>query len=186
MAKNRVANRSYINGEGEKVKTPPPDGMKIIFDFVESDHELVMDLGDLSDAVVRQAALFGVNTSVGNAYGGAPDAEKEDAAETRWATLCEGRWSAERSITPRTKDVTMAIVEALVKGGKYADTEEDRQIAYDVTKEKVDADENDYVKNAQKNPSVSAELDAIRLRRLQEKIARRSSEDTGEGDLATL
>lgn len=186
-AKRKVAKRTYVDSEGKEFTNPTPQCVGVKFTFAETGRKLVMRVDELSNEVLAQAALFGIKTAVGNAYGGVADDDIEDAAETRWLTMKEdGKWSSDRVVGPRTSDIAMAILEAKIRAGTIDDNEPAREAELEAIKAKAEADD-EYLKGASKNAHVKAELERIKLKRAQERAdkAEARAEDS-DAELAGL
>lgn len=162
--------RKFISRSGEATSRATLDVQKVVFEF-ESGEPLVMDLNKLKgfetlpDGVVRAAAAFGVNTSVGNTFGAIKDnpVEARIAADDRWSTLADdGEWAAEREGGMRIGDLVEAVRRAKAAAGMVFD-----EAAFRKAVEGGTIDRNGVAKNA----AVAAELEAIRLEKIQTKLA---------------
>lgn len=157
--------RTFRSADGEITSRSSLDVEAVIFEFPNG-YKFTMELSDLfpeglpPPSVGRAAAAAGVNTSVGNVFGGITDAEEAiEAAESRWQTLTDGAWSAERKTGPRTSDLIEAWAAFRVKNGA-PDSPEWRAMAKDkiLKREKTS-------KDLLVMPGLKAEYDAIRAKR---------------------
>lgn len=124
--------------------------------------ELVMNLDDLPPGVLRAAAAFGVNTSVGNTFGAIPDpSEAYEAACDRWETLVKGEWSADRQTGPRTSDLVEALCRYSVQQGHTVDE------AFRTRLKQKCGDEAQR-KAWESNPQIQVHLMALRKERAEE------------------
>lgn len=187
--KRTVAKRTFRSQSGEITSRSVPDVEAVIFEFPANGFQMVMELKDIfpdglpPPSVGRAAAAAGVNTSVGNVFGGIFDTEEAiEAAESRWATLQEGSWSAERKTGPRTSDLVEAWAAFRVKRGAPDNKE---------WRERAKAQILSGAKTSKELLSMSglkAEYDAIRAKRAAERAEKSraaASADTQEstGDL---
>lgn len=106
--------RIFLDQEGEPHSRAFTEvvAVKLLFHATPTSAErsLVMNLDDVPPGVMRAAAAFGINTSVGNTFGAERDPnEAYQLACDRWATLREGDWSADRQTGPRTSDLVEAL-----------------------------------------------------------------------------
>lgn len=111
MAETRktVLKRRFVGSKNPAEDSPRADVdvEKIIFTFEENGEIREVHLSDFSDGILRAAAAFGLNTSLGNAVNTAkseagegvePTAtERIGAFDDRLAGLKAGTWSAERA-----------------------------------------------------------------------------------------
>ena len=157
--------RTFRDSKGEQTSRASADTRAVIFTFAGTNKILEMALDDLPEAILRAAAAFGINTSVGNTFGGTPDADEAfELAESRWERLKEGEWSAERGESgPRTGDLVAAAKAAKTKAGATFNEADflEKLRSGALTREKVTS-----------IPAIKAELDAIRLQRMQERAAK--------------
>lgn len=161
--------RMFRGKDGELVSRTPLDVEAVVFKFAESGQVLEMDLNqlpgfkELPAGVTRAAVAFGVNTSVGNTFGaikGDP-AEAQVAAEDRWAVLRDGDWAAEREGGMRIGDLVEAVKRAKAKAGHSFDEAAFRKAVESGEKSR------DQIAGI---PAVKAELEAIRLEKIQAKV----------------
>lgn len=162
--------RSFRSADGEITSRSTLDVEAVIFEFPNG-HKFTMELSDLfpdsqlpPPSVGRAAAGAGINTSVGNVFGGITDTEEAiEAAESRWETLTAGAWSAERKTGPRTSDLVEAWAAFRLKNGA-PDSPEWRAMAKSklLNKEKT-------AKDLLVMPGLKAEYDAIKARRAAER-----------------
>lgn len=163
-------NRKFVSRSGEVTSRATLDVQKVVFEFTDAGGEpLIMNLDDLAgfsglpDGVVRAAAAFGVNTSVGNTFGAIKDnpVEARLAAEDRWGTLTDGEWASEREGGMRIGDLIEAVKRAKTKAGHAFD-----ESSFRMALESGRKDRNEVAKI----PAVAAELEAIRLEKIQAKL----------------
>lgn len=102
--------RVFVDADGKEAARSHPTVVAVRLRFTETGDVLDMPLADLNPGIINAAAAFGLNTSVGNTFGAISDpGEAFEAAETRWNSLREGHWSAERQSGPRTSDILEAV-----------------------------------------------------------------------------
>lgn len=174
------AQRLFRAADGSLEPRVMQDVTAVVFKFPKTDEELVMELSGLSEGILRAAAAFGINTSVGNVLGALKDPrEYLDAAAARWETLTGGSWSEGRESGPRIGD----LIEALTRvKAKISGTAPD-QAWIDAQRAKITAPDFDrrvYLQNAQ----IKAEIDRIKVERLTASIA--EAEKAGAGNLNDL
>lgn len=107
--------RRFRNSDGSITPRSTTEVEAVIFEFPNG-HKMVMELKELFPdnilpevSVGRAAVGAGINTSVGNVCGGISDIDEAiDAAESRWATLTDGQWTADRKTGPRIGDLVDA------------------------------------------------------------------------------
>lgn len=140
-------------------------GVKIVrLEFKESGHVLDMPLDDLSPEIVRMAAAFGLNTTVGNMAGGAADeTEAIDSCEDRWQDLLNGHWATERTGGPRGGDLLAAFERVY----KAAGAEMPQAMKDDLLKSL--AEKTRKPKDLLKDPRVHAAYEAIKAERAAER-----------------
>lgn len=173
--------RTFKDNAGNITSRASGEVSAVIFTFPGLDNRtLVMQLNDLPESIIRAAAAFGINTSVGNTFGGTPDPEEAfELAEARWERLKEGEWSAERGESgPRTGDLVEAVRAAKTKAGATFD-----EAAF-VAKLQSGELKREAVTAI---PAVKAEIDAIKLKRLQERAAKSAeAAKASAGDLNAI
>ena len=171
--------RGFVDNEGNVHARAFPEVKAVRLFFVESETELLMHLDELPEGILRAAAAFGLNTSVGNTFGALADPDEAlEVAESRWETLKAGHWSAERATGPRTSDLLEACVRYYQAQGREV-SEQD--------KEKLTAKLADpaAVKELSANPHIAVHVAAIRKERAEER-ARKASEKAGAAEVKPL
>lgn len=174
--KARKVNRYFTNAKGEQFARAVPEADTVVHEWRESGHKLVMSLGDLNDDILRCAALFGVSQVVGNAYGGEKDeTDAIDKGTDRWDTLASGNWATERASGPKFGDIVAAYEQVYAAAGKPL-TEEAKAAFV----EKLNSGVLDP-KAAAQNDKIKAAMDAIKIKRMQDRMAKRqAAADTAE------
>ena len=171
--KREKADRIFLDSNGKEFPRTFEGVQAVEFRF-KNGHKLHMPLDSLPEGILRAAAAFGINTSVGNTFGAIEDLEDAlEAAESRWEQLCRGVWSAERSTGPRTGDLLEALCRALAGIGKRV-TEADRE---GLEKQLEDAA---FAKSVGSDPQVAVHLAAIRKERAEERARKALEADTGK------
>lgn len=174
------ANRLFKAADGSLEPRVMQDVTAVVFKFPKTDEELVMELDSLSPGVLRAAAAFGINTSVGNVLGSIKDPrEYYDACAARWETLQGGNWSEGRDNGPRIGDLIEALTRVKTKVSGSAPSQE----WIDAQRAKItqpDFDRKVYLNNN----AIKAEIDRIKIERLTARVA--EAEATGAGDLKSL
>lgn len=168
--------RTFLDKEGNSHGRSFEAVHAVKFVFLETDHELVMGLDELPEGVLRAAAAFGINTSVGNTFGAISDPDDAiEAAEERWETLKSGRWSAERETGPRTSDLIEAVCRA---------REERGQPVADDFRDNLRAKFADpaYVKAVEGDPRIAVHVAAIRKERAEDRARKAQERAAAAGD----
>ena len=112
--------RYYRDASGDLHARPVPDVRAIIVEF-PSGYEAELDMTQLSQEVLSQAAAFGLMTSACNAFGGlSSEDESIEALEARFETYQAGRWASERAGSGETResDLVRAMREAKAEAGE--------------------------------------------------------------------
>lgn len=114
--------RQFIDADGG-VHARAFEGVAAVrLHFVESGNDLLMPLNELPDGIIRAAAAFGLNTSVGNTFGAIEDPDEAlEIAAARWETLKSGQWTSDRVTGPRIGDLIEAMCRLREEKGKPAD-----------------------------------------------------------------
>jgi hypothetical protein len=179
--KPRLVNRFFLDSEGKPHSRATPEGVSVVHEWKDGGYKLQMNLSDLSPEVIKCAALFGISQVVGNAYGGETDTqEAQEKAESRWNTLTDGRWATERESGPRTGDLVEAYAKAFADAGKPVTDEWKKSIAERLESGELDA------KESQKNPRIKAAMDAIKLKRAQERAAKSAAAAAESSELPSI
>lgn len=178
------ADRTFRDEAGTLEPRVMLDVTAVVFRFPHTGEELVMKLADLGPlpppGVLRAAAAFGINTSVGNVLGSVTDrADFHDACAARWETLISGSWSSDREFGPRIGHLIEAISRIKTRKDGMAPSKE----WTDALRAKISAPDFDR-KAYLANDSVKAEIDKIKVEQLQARIAQ--AERSGSSDLGSI
>lgn len=175
--------KSFILADGSESVRASGNGVAVKFVF-PNNGDLVMKLDDLQPEVVTAAALFGLSTSVSNTFGSADmdEADAFEAASSRWETLLNGGWTAERETGPRTSLLVLAAKKVRDAQGKSTDADwEDsfkaKLVAGTVTQKQLMGE-----------PIFAAAYEEIRaqLAEARRKAAAAKAEAAGDSDLSFL
>jgi hypothetical protein len=121
MTKSRaaVSKRTFKKESGEYTSRVSTESIGFKIELIESGHIVEYALRDFSDEVIKAAALFGIVTSVTNAFGAIKDPdEMAEAMDNRLEALINGEWTSERETGPRTSDILEAYIAFRAKHGK--------------------------------------------------------------------
>jgi hypothetical protein len=162
--KARNVDNFYVAADGSRASRPQPDVVAFGKKFLGNGHEIIKKLSDFPDAVLSQAAAFGLQQVVQNAYGAATDDdERVELAEARLETLEGGSWAADRQTGPRSSDLVDAWCQAREESGKAVN-----DVWRDAARQKLESGEV-TAKDLQANPRIKAKLDAIKAQRAIER-----------------
>jgi hypothetical protein len=171
--KARNVENFYIGKDGSRSARPMADVVSFGKKFLSNGHEIVKDLSDFSQSSLAQAAAFGLQQVGQNAYGAAADDdERIEMLESRWESIQNGNWSADRQVGPRSSDLVDAFAQARADQGKDSSDEWKETIRQKLESGEIAA------KDLQANPLIKAKLDAIKAARAAER-AKKSAEAAG-------
>lgn len=172
----RAVQNLYVDKKGERFMRPPKDVVRIVKKFIASGHEETLELKDLSQESLLQAAAFGLHQVGQNAYGAAADEdEKIDMLTARWETILGGDWASDRQVGPRTSDLLNAFIRGYTAKNGRAPTDEW------VDQKRQQLSDESVAKEVQKRPAIKAQLDAIKAERAAER-AKKSMEAIADRD----
>lgn len=178
-AKSRNVENFYIAADGSRAARPQADVVAFGKKFLANGHEIVKKLHDFPEAILSQAAAFGLQQVIQNAYGAAADDdERIELAEARLETLEGGSWAADRQTGPRSSDLLDAWAAARAEAGATAD-----DAWKDMARAKLESGEV-TAKDLQANARIKAKLDAIKAARAVER-AKKSAEAIGDSHEAS-
>lgn len=181
--KPRLVDRTFITSKDDKPQSRASgDVVKVVHQWKgRDDLRLEMDISELSDEMKIAAIAFGISQVVGNAYGGETDPDEAfEKGEARWDTIKSGNWATERVVGDRTSDLVEAFAKAYADAGKTF-TEEKRKDL----QEKLDSGVLDP-KELRANPRIKAALDAIKLKRAQERAQKSAAAASASADLPSF
>ena len=152
----------------------------------EDDRTVVINLDDLSDDMVRRAALHGLSQKLGDSYAGAKTATEDGADPVSWSfeqaddmatRIKAGEWAAPRAAGTGTASAPSILAEAvaMATGKDVADV---IKVLADATKEQKTA--------LRKNPAVAKAIAEVKAKREAAKAAKLGEQDTGPVDLGSL
>lgn len=177
-AKIRTIGRSFSEDGTEWFPRVMPNVTMLRFQTAGG-HTLDVNLADLPEHIIRQAAAFGLNTTIGNAAGGVEDeADIIDALEDRIASLTAGNWAAERQSGPRGSDIVDAVARVYKDAGKdYPEAARNDLMQKLYSKElKPQAVLNKDPRIAAAYAAIKAERQAARLAKLKDAAAKTAGE----------
>lgn len=178
--KARKVNRYFLDAAGKQYARAVPEAETVVHEWRDSGHKLVMPLKDLEDGILRCAALFGISQVVGNAYGGEKDeADAIDKGTDRWETLAGGNWATERASGPKFGDIIAAYAKVYADAGKAKSETEIAAFAEKLNSGVLDP------KDAASQPKIKAAMDAIKIKRMQDRMAKRQAE-AADADLPSF
>lgn len=172
--------RTFGFKDGSKAARTNVGVDSVHFRFPENGTTLDMNLDELSDDIIRAAAAFGVNTSVGNSFGALSDpVEALRVAEERWETLKTGIWASERQTGPGTSDILEALIRMAADGGKIVDEAGRERLRHKI------AAAGESVKTWTADAQLNAHVLAIRQERAERK-AEEAAEKAKSAPKSTL
>lgn len=135
--------------------------------FVIDGEVIQASLADFPAHIVKMAAAFGLNTTIGNEAGGAEDEDEAIMAMTdRLNALLAGTWATARQAGPRFGDILEAYSRVYRAAGANFTPE-----LRDTVSAKLASGEI-KVKDAAKDPRMAAALTAIKMERMQARLAK--------------
>lgn len=180
VSTGRNVENFYLDKSGARHKSPPKDVAGIVKRFKDGGDEIRLDLSELEESVILQAAAFGLHQVGQNAYGASKDTDdKITLCEARFDTLKGGDWASDRQSGPGTNILLEAFKRAYEEG-------KGREPSEDWVAEKREAlkDEN-TAKEAQKRPLIKKHIEAIKAER-QVARAAKAAESAGDDSLDFL
>lgn len=165
--KPRTIAREFSAGDGAWHPRVMAEVTAIRF-TTKSGHEVLAELGSFPEHIIRMAAAFGLNTTIGNNAGGLDDeAEILEALEGRLADLQAGNWAAERQGGPRGSD----IVEAVARVYRDAGAEYPESARQELSR-KLYAEEIKPAAVLNSDPRIRAAFEAIKAERHAARMAK--------------
>lgn len=169
--KGEDVQRWYFDAEGNRTPRVQLTSVGGGLHFVEAKRDLEWNLSDFDDGVRNAAALFGLMTSITNAFGGKETVEMLGAAEARLERFQMGVWASERGESgPRIGILLEALMRLRAEKGASTDAE-----ARARWKDKLIAGGSDYIKGLREDPTVAAHYHAI-LREREDAAAKEAAE----------
>lgn len=179
VTEREKANRLFRGADGSLEPRVMQDVTAVVFKFPHTGEELVMDLDALQPGILKAAAAFGINTSVGNVLGSVKDKHQfHDACTARWETLTGGAWSEGRESGPRIGH----LMEAIRRVKKARDGAEPDQAWLDAKRAQLTAPDFDR-KVYLNNSAIKSEIDQIRIEELQARVAEAKKAGADVGNL---
>lgn len=163
--------RLFQTSDGTVESRAQQNTTKVIWEFVENDHRIVLDMAQLEGGLppegpARAAAAFGFSTAAGNAAGGETNLNAMiEAVEGRVRAFMEGEWSEGRSSGPNLRDLVAAWADSRIKRGVNITAANREAMMTALKLGKVDS------KVVLADAAVKAELDAIKAKRMAERAA---------------
>lgn len=155
MAK-KVADKVYVNADGEESRSSSPDAVALLFKFTNGS-EIRVERDKLPENITAALVLHGAAQKIGDSYAGAESiTDAVDKATAMHERLVAGDWTSGKTAGPRIQH----LVDAIVAAKQAADQEVDPE----AVAEKLKADEN-LRKNALNNPAIRAMYDKQKAER---------------------
>lgn len=174
------ARKRFVDANGEKISEPGADVAAITFEFAEFD-DVMVSLGDFSEAIRVALAWHGLSQKLGDSYANAskkPAEECYDSFQSTLERLQASDWvKAREAAGPRTSLVFEAVLAVMAAAGKPADDTTQTAIRAALT-EKPERD------RAMADARVKLQYEKIRLARAQERLAKIEAEAAAASDEA--
>lgn len=184
-----IANKFYVDSNGDKKNTAPEDTVEIGFDVYDpsgakdaEDRPVVVKtitakLKDFPKSILTQSMAMGLLQKIGDAYAGKAD-EATEIIETMIERLMEGDWvlTGKGGVGPQPSMLLDAIIQVLASKG-VAETDELR------AKVKESIKTSEQKQEALNNPEVKAAFEQLKAAKAAERAAeaaKAAAEATGE------